>query len=81
MKFATFEQEDLIELKGRITVIHRNALVVFAAGFVVCASILSQEPDTALDSPQIIVNPGPEYAAETRPFQGIPGIERAANGR
>ncbi|MCL4693395.1 MAG: glycoside hydrolase [Candidatus Hydrogenedentes bacterium] len=29
----------------------------------------------------VINNPGPEYGGDTRPFQGIPGIERAANGR
>lgn len=29
----------------------------------------------------IITNPGPEYADEARKWQGIPGIERAANGR
>jgi len=26
-------------------------------------------------------SPGPEYGDDTRPFQGIPGIERAENGR
>src|SRR5262245_22008859 len=26
-------------------------------------------------------SPGPEYADNTRMFQGIPGLERAANGR
>lgn len=29
----------------------------------------------------VITAPGPEYADETRMFQGIPGIERAANDR
>ncbi|MCP4639297.1 MAG: exo-alpha-sialidase [bacterium] len=38
-------------------------------------------PDVALDPPQVIKNPGPEYAGSTRIFQGIPGLERAANGR
>lgn len=37
--------------------------------------------DAALAPPPVILNPGPEYGPETRPFQGIPGIERAANGR
>ncbi|HOF41296.1 MAG TPA: sialidase family protein [Candidatus Hydrogenedentes bacterium] len=37
--------------------------------------------DPALAAPPIIMNPGPEYADSTRLFQGIPGIERAPNGR
>jgi predicted neuraminidase len=35
----------------------------------------------ALLAPTINTSPGPEYGDETRIFQGIPGIERAANGR
>jgi hypothetical protein len=34
-----------------------------------------------LQPPRVITNPGPEYADDTRRFQGIPGIERAASGR
>ncbi|MCP4645631.1 MAG: exo-alpha-sialidase [bacterium] len=37
--------------------------------------------DPALQAPPIITNPGPKYGPDTRIFQGIPGIERAANGR
>jgi hypothetical protein len=37
--------------------------------------------DTALEPPPIKTTPGPEYADSLRAFQGIPGIERAANGR
>jgi hypothetical protein len=37
--------------------------------------------DPALQPPPINAHPGPEYADKTREFQGIPGIERAANGR
>ena len=33
-------------------------------------------PDLALQMVPVNTNPGPEYAASTRPFQGIPGIER-----
>jgi BNR repeat-like domain len=40
----------------------------------------SQE-DAALVAPLINTAPGPEYAGDLRLFQGIPGIERAANGR
>jgi len=39
------------------------------------------QADPAMQAPPIIVDPGAEYAPETRAFQGIPGIERAPNGR
>ena len=31
--------------------------------------------------PRIVFSPGPEYGTHARQWQGIPGIERAANGR
>jgi hypothetical protein len=37
--------------------------------------------DPALQAPAIITSPGPGYGDSTRRFQGIPGIERAGNGR
>ncbi|HOZ47905.1 MAG TPA: sialidase family protein [Candidatus Hydrogenedentes bacterium] len=37
--------------------------------------------DPALAPPPVLLHPGPEYADRARIFQGIPGIERAANGR
>lgn len=37
--------------------------------------------DPALQAPRINTAPGPEYADNTRLFQGIPGIARARNGR
>lgn len=37
--------------------------------------------DPALQPPAILHDPGPEYADSARIFQGIPGIERAQNGR
>lgn len=37
--------------------------------------------DPALAPPPVIVDPGPGYAGSERLFQGIPGIERAQNGR
>ena len=37
--------------------------------------------DPALVPPLIITTPGTNYADATRIFQGIPGLERAANGR
>ena len=38
-------------------------------------------PDLALQPAPVIIDPGPAYAPATRPFQGIPGIERAPGGR
>lgn len=47
-----------------------------------CALIAgSPSSDPALDPPRINTSPGPEYADANRQFQGIPGIERAPNGR
>lgn len=37
--------------------------------------------DVARRAPPLNFAPGPEYADSVRMFQGIPGIERAANGR
>src|SRR6185437_8156173 len=37
--------------------------------------------DEALQPPPVNTHPSAEYADDTRIFQGIPGIERAANGR
>ncbi|HEY3377567.1 MAG TPA: sialidase family protein [Armatimonadota bacterium] len=31
--------------------------------------------------PTVLMNPGPAYQTAARHWQGIPGIERAANGR
>jgi predicted neuraminidase len=45
------------------------------------AGTQEQPADDALLAPAINTAPGPEYADDTRSFQGIPGIERAANGR
>ena len=41
----------------------------------------SAVPDAALAPPLVVFAPGPEYAGSERQFQGIPGIERAPNGR
>ena len=44
-------------------------------------ALLSSEPTPATSPALPNLNPGPEYADSARMFQGIPGIERAANGR
>lgn len=45
------------------------------------AEVPSKKEDPALIAPPVNTNPGKEYADDTRLFQGIPGMERAANGR
>jgi len=56
-----------------------RSIVLLAAFLAGCASPLP--PDPALLPPQIIDSPGPAYATDQRHSQGVPGIERAANGR
>ncbi len=41
----------------------------------------SMTEDLALQAPVVNTAPGPDYADDTRAFQGIPGMERMANGR
>ena len=41
------------------------------------ADVAAAEPPLA----KVIVNPGPPYADDARSWQGIPGVERAPNGR
>jgi predicted neuraminidase len=55
-------------------------LRAFVLALALVGAAWAQE-DAALAPPQVIVEPGPQYGDDTRPFQGIPGIERAANGR
>ena len=37
--------------------------------------------DAAMEPPRVCLDPGEEYASSNRRWQGIPSIERAANGR
>lgn len=46
-----------------------------------CSAETDPKSDPALVAPPVNTNPGPEYADNTRMFQGIPGMERATNGR
>ncbi len=58
----------------------RTALVSLSALLLLpLASLHAADP--ALEAAVINIAPGIEYADKTRIFQGIPGIERAANGR
>lgn len=45
------------------------------------AGVGAQNADLALQAPVVNTRPGAEYAGSTRIFQGIPGLERAKNGR
>lgn len=53
----------------------------------VCLSLLAPtgawalDPEIALEPPPVIEQPGSPYADENRAWQGIPGIEKASNGR
>ncbi|QDU50763.1 sialidase family protein [Gimesia panareensis] len=63
-----------------------GCIVLLTAIPLLSASLcLGAEPeaksDPALVASPVNTNPGPEYADNTRMFQGIPGMERAANGR
>ena len=44
-------------------------------------SALDSLPDAALQPPVINLTPGTQYQSQSRTWQGIPGIERARNGR
>ena len=51
--------------------------VVVCAAIVTCGGTIA----SAVEPAQIIVNPGAEFADDVRTWQGIPGVERAPNGR
>ncbi|MDD4870748.1 MAG: sialidase family protein [Kiritimatiellae bacterium] len=57
-----------------------SAVVVFSGTITVTGAEKSGD-NPALQPPPVNTAPGPEYTDNTRIFQGIPGIERAANGR
>lgn len=53
---------------------------LFILGFTPLAT-LAQLHDESLVAPAVQINPPANYAAQNRLWQGIPGIERAPNGR
>jgi len=69
--------------------VHQSASSVrlFVGAWIITRVIMStcsaDEPaaDPALAPPPVLAPPGRKYADDTRRWQGIPGIERAANGR
>jgi BNR repeat protein len=56
-------------------------LLAALCAFPVSAQAAEDPGAVALEPPTVIAPPGPEYAGSKRVFQGIPGLERAANGR
>jgi predicted neuraminidase len=56
-------------------------MVVGIVGAVLGGSPGRAAEDLALKAPPVNTRPGDAYASRTRAFQGIPGIERARNGR
>lgn len=61
----------------------RSMLLAALCASLSCSGATRENPasDPALEPPPINTAPGPEYADGARIFQGIPGIECAANGR
>lgn len=59
----------------------RRLLPLFALVLVAGSSVNSAPADLALQPPPVITAPGPQYGPDQRPFQGIPGLERAPSGR
>jgi predicted neuraminidase len=57
------------------------ALLIATEGTVYRTMAAKTGDDLALQAPVINTAPGPEYGDDTRAFQGIPGMERMANGR
>jgi hypothetical protein len=59
----------------------RSLILAALACLVALDKAAADANDPALQPPPVNTAPGPEYADDTRIFQGIPGIERAKNGR
>lgn len=64
---------------GRIVVVITTTML----GLVDSAEVRGEATpeEIARRTPPVHRPPGPKYAADTRAFQGIPGLERASNGR
>jgi hypothetical protein len=62
-----------------IASVKRNLALLLAFSVPLCAT--SKSADPAMQPPLLQTSPGARYADANRKFQGIPGIERARNGR
>ncbi len=69
--------------RNSVTIISQLFLLIMwtASTPLAADSDISQTDDPALRPVTVNTSPGAEYANSTRIFQGIPGIERASNGR
>jgi predicted neuraminidase len=56
-------------------------LTAYLLCIVAASQVTAAEPNLAATPAIADFSPGPDYADSARMFQGIPGIERAANGR
>ncbi len=58
-------------------------LAIVLCSFVAATAVAAEQPvdSPARIPPKVNFAPGPEYADQVRMFQGIPGVERAPNGR
>ena len=64
---------------GRIVCIFATPILALVGSADVRGDATPEE--IAQRTPPVHRPPGPEYAADARAFQGIPGLERASNGR
>lgn len=69
------------DLRATIALVLLAAPMTLARGGTEMPPTGSTAEDAALQPPPVILAPGPDYGPDTRLFQGIPGIERAPNGR
>jgi predicted neuraminidase len=76
------KREDTMRRPKRLAVAARTGCLL-ACWMIAAGPGWSQqpEPSPARTLPTVDFEPGPEYADQVRMFQGIPGLERAANGR
>lgn len=56
-------------------------LVLLMAHLPTCPLRAAGDDRAFLQPPRVITEPGPDYGAPTRAFQGIPSIERSPGGR
>jgi hypothetical protein len=68
-------------LRRHVNVGDAFRLVLLAVAGLSTAPAAEPLPDLAMQPPAIIMSPGPEYERSRRVAQGVPGIERAENGR
>ncbi len=66
---------------SRPTLARAALLLLLLAPLLLSPATAQVDPHDGLTPVKVNFHPGPEYGDSTRIFQGIPGMERAANGR